>query len=274
MRAALVTEYRKIVTTRMWWVLLAAMGAYMLFVAAIMAWTFSQGGDVGTGADFAGDGPGTAPLPGDLVAKSVYTIGTALGYVFPVIVGAIAVTGEVRHQTITPTLLAEPRRTLVLVAKLLATFAVGLLFGVVGTLSAVIGGAGTFAVLGEDLYLTDGGVLRAIVLSMLTLALWAVIGVGFGALLPNQIAAVVVVLAFTQFVEPLLRILLTQFEPVAGIAAYLPGAAGEAVVGASLYSATGLSQLLPVWGGLLVLIAYGVVFATLGRLTTLRRDIT
>ena len=37
------------------------------------------------------------------------------------------------------------------------------------------------------------------------MALWGAIGVGLGVLVTNQVAAIVIVIAFTQFVEPILR---------------------------------------------------------------------
>ena len=47
MRAALVTEYRKLVTTRLWWILLLAMVVYMAFLSAVLGWGVSQGGGMG-----------------------------------------------------------------------------------------------------------------------------------------------------------------------------------------------------------------------------------
>lgn len=275
MGAALRTEYRKLVTTRLWWVLLLAMAAYMAFLAAIMSFVLVQDPTAGTGA-FTGGDPAAAPelSPTDL-ASTVYTLATSLGYVFPVIVGALAMTGEFRHQTITPTLLAEPRRTVVLVAKMVSSIAVGLVFGVVGTLATVATGAATLAALGEDPALGESIVLRSAALSVVALTVWTVVGVGFGTLLTNQVAVIVVLLAFTQFVEPLLRLLLAQAEWAEGIGQYLPGAAGEAITGASFYAESGLGAgLLSSAEGGLVLLGYAVVFAVLGRLLTLRRDIT
>lgn len=273
MRAAVRTEYRKIVTTRLWWILLLAMGAYMAFLAAIMAFALTR-----DPASMTGGMPGAGPSPtmsGEVAARTVYTLATSLGYVFPVIVGSLAVTAEFRYLTITPTFLAEPRHTVVLVAKMLSSVAVGLLFGVVGTLATVGAGAGVLAVLGKPAYLTDPVVLRSVGLSMLALTVWTVVGVGFGALLTSQVAVIVVLLAFTQFVEPILRLVLSQFAATDGIAKFLPGAAGEAITGASFYTASGLAtSLLSSWQGLLVLLGYAIVFALIGRVTTLRRDIT
>ncbi len=272
MRAALVTEYRKLVTTRLWWGLLLCMAGYMIFLGAVMAFAFTVSG----GPTMAGPTANGAEAPvldaADIV-RTVYTLAPALGYVFPVVVGALSVTGEFRHMTITPTFLAEPRRGVVLGAKLVASLVVGLVFGVVGTAATVLGGAPVLALRGRETLLTDPEVLRSLGLSVLVLAVWTMVGVGFGTVLTHQVAAIVTLLAFTQFVEPLVRVLLGSFEATAGIAKWLPGAAGESVTGSSLYSSTGLAELLPWWLGLLVLVGYGVVLAGVGRITSLRRDI-
>lgn len=274
MSAALRTEFRKLTTTRLWWVLLLCMALYMAFLGSVMAFVFTtEGAAAGMTGGF-GE-PTEAPvLDASAIARTIYTLAPSLGYVFPVTVGALAVTNEYRHMTITPTLLAEPRRSTVLGAKLLASVPVGVLFGLVGTVATVLGGAGVLALRGSPTLLGEPEILRALGLSVLVLAVWAMVGVGFGAALPNQIAAIVTLLAFTQFVEPMLRLFLGALEATAGVAKYLPGAAGEAVTGTSFYTSTGLGELLTWWQGLLVLLAYGLVLAALGRLTTLRRDIT
>ena len=102
----------------------------------------------------------------------------------------------------------------------------------------------------------------------------AVLRGAFGSVLTNQVAAIVVVLAFTQFVEPILRLGLSAVDALEGVAKFLPGAASEALVGASTYASLGMSELLDRWAGALVFLAYGVVLAAIGRWTTLRRDIT
>ena len=93
-------------------------------------------------------------------------------------------------------------------------------------------------------------------------------------MLPNQIASIVVILAFTQFVEPILRLGLGAVDVLSGVAKFFPGAAAEALVGSSLYSETGLLELLNRSQGAAVLLAYALGFALIGRLTTLRKDIS
>jgi len=79
MNAALRTEYRKLVTTRLWWILLLSMAAYMAFLAAIMAFALTQ-----DPAALTGSSPGAAPVTAmtpEAVAKTIYTLATSLGYV-------------------------------------------------------------------------------------------------------------------------------------------------------------------------------------------------
>lgn len=268
MKATTLSELRKVTSTSLWWILTIVMGGYMAFMAAVLAFslTSDQGGGMG--------GASADPLDPLAVAESIYTLAPSLGYVFPLVMGALAMTGEFRHQTITPTFLAEPRRTRVLVAKLVVQSGMGALFGLVGTLGAVAAGAAVLSVLDEPVLLGDAGIWANIAWSVAALAIWGVIGVGVGTLIPNQIASVVVILAFTQFVEPILRLGLAAVDSLAAVSRFLPGAAAEALVGSSLYSTTGLAELLSRWEGALVLVAYAGVFALVGRLTTLARDIS
>ncbi|MBJ7357337.1 ABC transporter permease [Nocardioides sp.] len=266
MRAALVAEYRKLVTTRMWWVLLIALAAYLAFIGGVMGFSL-------TVAPQPEDG--TAMLEGAELAAAVYSLVNAVGYVFPLVIGSLAMTMEFRHQTITQSLLVEPRRSVFLGAKLLVTVPLGLLYGLVATV-AVVGVAGPLLeVAGDGAFLTDGRVLQVILLGVVVSALWAVIGVAFGSVLTNQVAAIVVILAFTQFVEPIARLGLGAFDATEGVARFLPGAAADGLMGASFFAAFGggESDLLPRWAALLVLLAYAGGLALVGRLTTLRRDI-
>lgn len=253
----------------MWWLLGLTMIGYVAFLGAVMAFTLT-----GDPAAMTGGSADSAPLSGRTVAQTVYTLGVTLGYVFPLVIGALSVSGEFRHQTITPTFLAEPRRGVVLLAKLVVGLALGVMYGVLGTLGSLLGGLPFLLTTGDGAFLGDRDVVEALLFSVVALAIWCVIGVGLGTLLPNQVAAIVVILAFTQFVEPILRLGLGAVDAVAGIQKFLPGAAAEALAGSSLYSATGMLGLLGRWEGALVLLAYAAGFAVLGRYTTMRRDIS
>lgn len=266
---AVVSEWRKVLSTPLWWLLALGAAGYLALVAGGLAFTFTLAPD-----QTAAGGGQQMEVPAEDLATSLYTLGPVVGYVFPLVAGAMAMTGEWRHRTITPTLLAQPGRGTVLTAKLLVNGVFGAFYGLVGTAAAVVAGAGVLALSGEPTGLGDGEVWVTLAWSVVALALWGVIGVAVGTLIPNQLAAVLLILGFTQFVEPLVRLGLAAFEATSRVAVYLPGAAAEALVGSSLYSASGLMDLLSRWQGGLVLLAYVAVLAVAGRLTTMRRDIT
>lgn len=278
----LVSEYRKFVSTRLWWILLLAMAAYMAFVSGLLALGVAQAPE-----EF------NVKVDAEALVTSVYGTATAIGYVFPVIVGALSVTAEYRYQTIVPTLLATPVRWRVTLAKLLGSLPVGVAFAVTGTLVSTAVGAGVLALAGSATFLGDPAVLTSLARSVLSLTIWILVGVGLGTLLRQQVLVIVIVLVYTQFVEPLLRALLSgaaattssavgtaASDATSGatswgthLASFLPGAAGEALTGSSIYSAIGFGHLLPWWAGALVLTAYALAFAGIGTSLAARRDL-
>ena len=83
---------------------------------------------------------------------------------------------------------------------------------------------------------------RTLGLSVVALGVWAVVGVAIGTVITNQVAAIVVLVAFTQFLEPILRTVLALTSWGKSIGKFLPGSAGEAITGGSFYTASGLGQ--------------------------------
>lgn len=259
------SEALKVTTTRIWWVLGLVLFGYVGITAGGMAALFSA--EVPTGGQ---------PIPQAAVPSLVYSLATSVGYVFPILFGALAATGEFRHQTLTPTFLATPRRSVVLGAKSLVSAGWGAVYGLVGLLAAAGIGALVLAAMGHATLLDESDTWAMLGRSLLAMTLWSVIGTGLGVLVRNQVVVIVTVLAFTQFVQPLLIMAGTFWEWSAAIVRFLPGAASDALVGASIFSIAegGAMDPLEWWQGGLVLGGYAVLFLVLGGLTTWRRDVT
>ena len=271
---ALASEFEKVFTTRMWWLITILLVAYVAFLAggfgAFLGWSIEN-------PDLAENtGNNTQLPPGMRLAPLIYSFASSVGYVFPVLLGALAVTGEFRHKTLTPTFLAEPHRSTVLSAKFVSQLIVGAGLGVVAFATSVGTGAAALAAFGLDTELDTSDTWALIGRGVLAMAMWATIGVGLGTLVTNQVAAIVIVIAFTQFVEPILRLAASLNDVTAQIGQFLPGAASDALVGASFYSiaAVGSSVALEWWQGGLVLLAIGTVATIVGGATTWRRDVT
>jgi ABC-2 type transport system permease protein len=196
--------------------------------------------------------------------------------------GAAALFGALGDSTNGPSISGEMLAPLVysfgpvLVAKLVALIGAGALYGVIAMIAAVGAGAGLLLAFGIDPQLGDPDTWALIGRSILAMALWSAIGVGLGVLVPSQVAAIVIVLAFTQFVEPILRLASSIADWTAQIGQFLPGAASDSLVGASFFSLAGGAggPTLDWWQGGLVLLAIAVVVSVLGWLTTWRRDVT
>jgi ABC-2 type transport system permease protein len=93
-------------------------------------------------------------------------------------------------------------------------------------------------------------------------ALWAALGVGLGAVIKNQVFAVIGLIVWAFVIDNLLR------ELVPDVGRFTP-------VGASDSLTAGFADYLlaPVAGGLL-LVAYAVAFVAAGAILVARRDVT
>ncbi len=98
------------------------------------------------------------------------------------------------------------------------------------------------------------------------MAIFGMVGVGLGALVREQVAAVVGLLVWLLVVERIL----TSFTALQSWTIYLPGQAQEALSGSVLTN----QRLQQPWQGGLVLAAYGIALALGGSRLALRRDVT
>lgn len=274
--AATRSETTKVFTTSVWWILAIVLALYVGGTAAGLTWLF---GALSTGLITPDAAGGAPPVAGGDLALTMYSIASSVGYVFPLLIGTLMVTGEFRHQTLTPTFLATPRRGIALGGKLLAAVVIGAIFGGIAIVSVVGPSAGILASFGIDAQLGESDTWLFLARALLALVLWTIVGVGVGALVRNQVTAIVIVLAFTQVLEPILRIVGTYVDWVGGITRFLPGAASDALVGRSFYSSLGGmtpadTGALDWWQGGLVLLAFAAVFTVLGQLFSWRRDVT
>ena len=110
----------------------------------------------------------------------------------------------------------------------------------------------------------NGDNLTTMASALLALVIYAVIGVGLGALLRNQVGAIVGGLVYLFLVEPIIR----SVPATSGVYKWLPGGGLEALT-ATLEG----PDLLEAWQGGLLLLAYGLLAAFLGTVLAVRRDV-
>jgi len=122
---------------------------------------------------------------------------------FIVVLAVIGIGGEWRHRTITSSLLAAPDRLRFLAAKTVAFAAAGALLSVLISVGVTVVGVAILSL--RDLPLPEAGELASqLGRNALIATLLGALGVGFGALIRNQVVAVVGLLVASFVVEPLL----------------------------------------------------------------------
>lgn len=105
------------------------------------------------------------------------------------VLGVTAVAGEHRHRTWIPTLLAIPRRGRVLAAKTIVHASLGLVLGVATSLVCLTVTFVGLRLRGVSLVLSTSDVVAAVGGAGGYVALLAVLGLGVGAAVANQVAA-------------------------------------------------------------------------------------
>lgn len=181
------------------------------------------------------------------------------------LLGILVLTQEYRFGTATPSFLVTPRRERVLAAKLVAVVLVGGLFAVVSVLYAVALAVALMRLEGLEVVL-GSAVAETLAACVLVVVLYGPLGVAVGALVRNQVAAVVGTLAYLFVVEQLLVVLLRD------VGRWLPGGASAAVLRLGDVATT-RGDLLPPAGGALLLVAYALGLSVLAARLTLRRDL-
>jgi ABC-2 type transport system permease protein len=193
-------------------------------------------------------------------------LGTTIGGLFASLLGAMSITGEIRHGTIRPTFLATPQRARVMAAKVAASALAGLAVGLIAeALTAGVDAAGLEA-RGIRIELGAGDYAQLLAGGSLAAAMFAAIGVGVGAVVRNQVAAVVGLCVWLLFIESLL------LGDVPGAAKFAPGASAGAIAGATQMQIA--ENLVAPALGVLLLAAYAALASAAGSVATTRRDVS
>jgi ABC-2 type transport system permease protein len=247
-------EFGKLFSTKLWlWLLLGAVLLTALFVSLTIGFS---------------DQPNNpAPKLNTVIGqKNLLSSASAAG-IWTLILGTIAVTGEFRHQTVTPTFLATPHRGRVVIAKLISYALTGIGYGLATIVVLLAIALPWLSAKSIDFSLSADGIPGTLVGIVLSVAVYTVLGVGLGALIRNQIAAIVGSLVYLLVIEAFVR----GLPWIRDYYQYFPGGANAALTGNAPGPNTHLLQ--PYQGGLL-LVGYGVVFAILGTWLAVRRDVT
>jgi ABC-2 type transport system permease protein len=189
------------------------------------------------------------------------TTGVGLLMVLMLVLGVLIVTTEFRHGTSSSTFLASPKRYPALLAKVAISLLVGLLAGL--AFVAVNGGLALSLIADRGGDLPTAGDIAAVYGGVVaSFAILCAFGFGVGAIVRNQVGAIIAAIAFFFILSPLPEL--------------LPGSIGEYFPAQALGSLHGHEEggggLDQVTGGL-VLGAWATGLAAIGTLLVCRRDV-
>ena len=243
------TEMLKQRTTRTWWAaVLAAPVIGALVTTAVYSVAGTQGND---------------PLGTVNVVHAVGAPASILTFI-ALFLGVVGMAGEYRHETITTTFLAVPRRHRLVAAKLLAHAMTGVLLAVLSTVAALA--VAVPWLLSADVALRWDGEVAGIAAGLLaSTALFGALGVALGALVRNPTVAASAVLLWLLAIEGIIGDVFHGNRVVD----WLPAAAGRAMV--RLGEAAGE---LSAPAGAAAFAAYVVVIAAAALALTVRRDVS
>lgn len=268
MTAAIKAELRKFFTTRLWW----GMGIAVLLTGAGFALLFAL---IFTSDSVRGANGPQAPLTDLALARQVFTGGISFGYLLTLAIGVMTIGSEYRHKTITSTFLAVPKRVRVMLAKVVSLLIIGAGYGLLSLIGSVGVGSVVLSAKGHQPF-ADTAIWRTLALSLLVLGLWALIGLGAGILIPNQVAALLIAIGAAWIVEPILGAVIGLTDWGRTIAPYLPSQATSAMLSTTSggFDSSQTVRQLVWWGGALVLAGYAAAMAGVGSWLTVRRDIS
>ena len=208
------------------------------------------------------------------IAASMMTSGHLFGVMFALLLGVLVVTSEFANQTAAVTFVTVPRRATVIKAKVAAAACCGALFWLVGTVLAAVATPLFLYTQHISTSLAGWTVARSVLLNLLALVAWGIFGLGFGAVLRNQMASVIgAVVVYggsfgAEIVFTLLYNLFHQDWLLAG-PVIAPAVASEVMV----TSGPAFPYAPPWWVGGVILIGYTVALVAGGITLTKQRDV-
>jgi ABC-2 type transport system permease protein len=245
MKGQIISELRKLTTTRTAYLLLAALVVVVgLGTVAVIT-----------------DGPPTS-VGVRLERQAFVNLVLSITPLFALLLGIRSFTDEFRFGSIVPTLLANPRRGQTLTAKVVAAGAGGVVLALAATAGATAIGVPLLLADGWEPAVSASAMAKVVGRLALATTLWTTIGVGLGLAVRHQVAAVAGALVWMVAGEGIVA----GFLP--NIARYFPGAAGFSVVGVN-----GGGLLAPAAAAML-LGGYAMFAIAVGGALMRRRDIT
>lgn len=222
-----------------------------------------------TAAGEVSDGPGSRPpgfMTSDVVdSASQSSAGAMIAQLVVVVLAGLALAGEYSTGTIRSTLLAAPRRTPVLLAKLAVVGGCVLVLATISAFTSFFVASAFLSSEGLDTSLSDPHQLQIVVGSALYVTVAAIFTLGIAAILRHVAGTIASAIALLLLLPMLVGALPSEWSDV--VRPWLPSSAGMQILAAPDAAAT-----LQPWQGLAVFAGYALVLVTAGWWTLKHKD--
>lgn len=218
-------EFRKILTTKVWWALLIPAVGLALGWAWLSAIFFTDlANEIEDALDVAGINDAELSLSSLALTRAMN-----FATLFPMTFGALALASEINRKTITTSFLTAPSRASVLGAKAVVYTVWGVVYGIVVALAASLG-----VLIGTDGALPSAADWIIILLTgILSCVLWTLLGMGVGALLGSPVATLVILLLYAALVGPVAELIITVSTEGSNIAGVMPNGSANGLTGST-----------------------------------------
>lgn len=274
-------EIMKIRTTKSWWLFLVG---FTLFTAvALMNNWFSHHYQLYPQQDLPDRAQALAQAAQArtaagvaAIAASMMTSGQFISVLFAMLLGVLITTNEFAQRTATATFLTVPRRARVILAKAAAAACFGALFWLIAT----VAGAVTTPVFLHSQHVSTSlaglTVVRSVLLSLLAFIVWAVVGMGLGAVIRGQVASVITAIGSYAGGFAAAELIFHTIYDIThqGWVLAAPVIAPAVASDVMLTPGRAFPHAPPQWAGVAIMAGYALALATAGITVTRRRDVT
>lgn len=257
------SEWLKLRTLRSTWWITALAVVLMAGIALLGTWSLSTFID----ADPEGASQAMGVMPN---GAEFATSGSLFGQLVLAVLGVLVVTNEYASGMVRSTFAAVPRRTPVVLAKVVVLSLVAIVTSALAVGASALVSAPFFDTLNVELPLDSTDTWQILGGTVLFLTLIALMAFGFGLLLRHTAGAIFLVVAIA-FVVPIV-LQAFQTDLIQNINKFLPMNASTAFMTTTDASAGGMTLLEP-WAGLAVMVAWAVVPIIAGTALLKARDV-
>lgn len=190
----LISEWKKATTSIAWW----AVGALIVTANVLVTGFFTY---VGLNVEHS---PIDVAAPGTV--SMFFTVGPVFSFILPIILGMLIVNLEFSNNTIIYSFLGNPCRSGLYLAKLVTCAVSATLFSIVVALLSLMVVAGSLSSSAESAAVFTGKTWGTLLSIVVVSAVLGVIGGALGALVTKPLLAIVLIVLWSQVIEPILRI--------------------------------------------------------------------